>query len=47
MIDPSTMPQIPGTFATSPPVGATAQSQVDVPMILTRVPRRTPAPTAP
>ena len=40
------MPQMPGTVRASP-MGAMAQSQVDVPMIFTSVPVRTPAPTAP
>jgi hypothetical protein len=47
MIDPGTIPQMPGTSAAPPPAGATAQSHVEVPMILTSVPGRTPAPMAP
>ena len=47
MIDPWTMPQMPGTFWMPPDAGATAQSHVEVPMIFSSVPVRTPAPTAP
>ncbi len=41
------MPQMPGTSGMAPASGSTAQSQVEVPMILTSVPVRTPAPIAP
>ncbi len=41
------MPQMPGTSGGAAVPGSTAQSQVDVPMILTSVPAVTPAPTAP
>lgn len=41
------MPQMPGMRGMGPSAGAIVQSQVDVPMIFTSVPRRTPAPTAP
>ena len=47
MIDPLTMPQMPGTLAIGVDAGAMAQSQVEVPMIFTSVPVRTPDPTAP
>jgi len=47
MIEPFTIPQMPGTSWTFSFAEATAQSQVEVPMILTRVPERTPEPTAP
>jgi len=41
------MPQIPGMSGTRSRASAIAMSQVEVPMILTKVPTRTPAPTAP
>ncbi len=41
------MPQMPGTSARGSPDGAIAMSQVDVPMIFTRVPGLTCEPTAP
>ena len=41
------MPQMPGTSAILSATGAIAQSHVEVPMILTSVPVRTPEPTAP
>ena len=41
------MPQMPGMSASFWASGATAMSQVEVPMILTSVPAATPAPTAP
>ena len=48
MIEPGTLPQIPGIVVIAPsPSGATAQSQVDVPMIFTNVPGLMPDPTAP
>ena len=47
MIEPFTIPQMPGTSATFVLAEAIAQSQVDVPMIFTSVPVLTPAPTAP
>src|SRR5687768_8001818 len=50
MIEPLTMPQIPGTCGDEPlgsSIGEIAQSHVDVPMILTSVPSAMPDPTAP
>ena len=47
MTEPSTIPQMPGTSPSGSVVGATVMSHVDVPMIFTRVPGATPAPTAP
>jgi hypothetical protein len=47
MMEPFTMPQMPGTSLSGSRAEAMAQSQVEVPMILTRVPVFTPAPTAP
>ena len=47
MIEPLTIPQMPGMSATAWVAGAMAQSHVDVPMILTSVPVRMPDPTAP
>ena len=41
------MPQIPGMSGIRCWAAAMAMSHVDVPMILTNVPTRTPAPTAP
>ena len=46
-IEPGTMPQMPGMSGTLPRDGTRAQSQVEVPMTLTRVPTRMPQPIEP